>query len=267
MPPVEKTGESNRMRRSSILILVFFWLALDAVLATSTSTSTEVGNAKPAGSSKVRKEIYVPYDYLSGGFFEPDPDMLPASEEYLRREVHRRRIFYDGVPMYFAEPQGYNLQRMQRGYADFGKIYVAGRSLTGNPPIMIARDPQGHPVTREASRDVFEYAHDVLAARVAFGDTATLAAYGYTLETAPPKKLFWFHVKPSPPKWVEVWNSIARGRDTGLTAARQLLNRQRFIKFTTSNGLSELGIRLLHDGRQHVKWQVGNSNPFFSHIH
>ncbi|KAJ9473931.1 Alpha-aminoadipate reductase [Pseudozyma hubeiensis] len=192
--------------------------------------------------------------------------MTSVPEDYVRRELYRHRIFYEGFPVYFVEREGYNLQRMQRGFADFGKIYIAGPSLTGNPTLKIAKDAQGQPVTSEASRDVTEFAHDVLGARVSFGDTATLLAYGYKLDPAPYRKIGWFKVRPSPPDWEKVWSAIPRDRATDLRSARQLLSRQRFITFTTADETGVLGIRLFHDGRQHIKWLVSES-PFYSALH
>lgn len=204
----------------------------------------------------------ISYEDLQQGKFVSADYIRPIHETTLRRSIYRKYIFHRGVPIHYPGPNGFDHRELQRGFADFGKIHVVGRLKHGDRTLTIHRDPEGRPTVHEASEEVHEYAREAHGARLTFGDTAAAVAYGYDLDRAPYVTKVGFNVEPATPKWTDVQEAPPLKSNIGRREARELLNEQRFIRFSASDGRSILDVRLLPDGTKEREWLV-NMRPIF----
>ncbi|CDW98972.1 hypothetical protein [Sporisorium scitamineum] len=168
------------------------------------------------------------------------------------------------MPMYLGGRNGYDLQKLQRAYTDFDKIHVVAPYQSGQSHLTIIKKQEG-PRALEASEKVSARANNVLAVRKTFGHTAAVAAYGQKLESAPRRRGFPGTRRYSLPNWDKAEEAIPLPEETGLQAARDQLNSQRYVAFSSSNNSAKLGIRLLEDGTQEVKWFVNSAPVFVPH--
>ena len=70
----------------------------------------------------------ISYQALREGSFRPELSLRPIHETHYRRQVYATRLFYKGAPIYYPDPEDFDLSELQRGYADFGAIHVFGRA-------------------------------------------------------------------------------------------------------------------------------------------
>lgn len=219
-------------------------------------------------SYSVSKRESIDYEALRQGLFHSGPKLNPIHAGSLWEQYHKTRILYNSRPIYYAEPAstsrttGFSLPRLQRGLIDFDKIHVFGEPENGETTLTISKDPHGNPVTREAHEDVHHHAMEALSARKTFGNDAAVVAYGYKLKPAPKQSWLGFRKTPRPPKWAEVWKAEPVPSTIGVDEARERLNEQRFLRFSSSDGRTVLGVRLLGDGNIEREWLVA-SKPVF----
>lgn len=202
------------------------------------------------------------YENIRGGRFQSASELQPIHETPLRRLIYGKHFFHEGIPIYYSGPEGFIRRDLQRGYADFGKIHVAGRIGAGQRTLTIEKGPTGNPVTREADDAVHEYAREAHAARQTFGDTAAFVAYGHNLDRAPHKFRLGMNAEPTPPTWEHVEKEAPVSDDIQVSDAREILNNRRFIRFRASDDRSILDVRLLADGRKERNWLV-SMRPIF----
>ena len=220
--------------------------------------------------SNIPDSQHISFEALRLGWFRPDPNLRPFaadSASTLRRELFSQDFYYNGVPIYFMDYRrgGFPLPKLQIAYKDYGKFHALGRHLADERTLTVSRPSaslEGRPLVRPADAEVHSYALQARSIRQKYGDTAALAAFGYDLRHAPPIRQFGMTFEPSPVKWKKVWRSRSLPNDMLIGEARDLLAEGRHARFSTSDGRSSLGIRLLANGEKEVR-ELATTTPVF----
>ncbi|SPO28153.1 uncharacterized protein UTRI_10192 [Ustilago trichophora] len=250
-----------------MLLLAYLRLGILAFTAVSLSLAADRMDSHHLYIHGRPRQV-VTYDELSRGSFHPDTGLHPLTlgDGLLLYQAHKTRVFHKGIPIHFRHSdRGYNLDKLQRGFADFGEIHLLEDPKDPSKTLTISKDANEQVVTRQAERAVHDHAVQIRTVQQKYGDLAAITAYGFKFDPVPKKKWLLFTKTRPVPEWEDVRNAVPVPRDMPIEDARARIDAQRFLKFSASDDGSAFGIRLLKDGTQQVQHFASELAVFLPH--